>query len=448
MRQTEDVTAAVLSNFYESLVDLDGQLSLTPHLALQWTNPTERTWHFTLRPGVLFHDGSPFGAADVVASLERAQRLPDGKLAADLRAATARALDDRTVELVTDRPRPLLLVRLAALAILPRGTSDAEVLRPVGTGPYRFLSAGEGRKVIQGERWERYWGRAPDAARFTIEALQEDARNLSSADVVSPLPPAGPSGAAADVSPASSGLRVVVHPTVMTAFLVCDVRPGSPFATLEARRALSGALDREALVKVARNASPASQLVARGINGYEPAIGRPRPAPRDVRGKPIEAELLVSPASEAAGREIARQAAAAGFRLSVVALPWTERYARMRAGRAALSLAFWTAGTGDASSLFEPLLHTAGGPEGFGSENTSGYSNPELDAELARAATEMSPSARAELLRSAMRRAMTDLPLIPLYNVSERLGLRPGLELTPRLDRAVRVSEIRIRPAS
>jgi ABC-type transport system substrate-binding protein len=227
MRQTEDVTAAVLSNFYEGLVDLDGDLSLTPRLALQWTNPTERTWQFTLRPDVLFHDGSPFEAADVVASLERAQRLPDGKLAADLRAATARALDARTVELVTDRPRPLLLVRLAALAILPRGTSDTEVLHPVGTGPYRFLSAGEGRRVIQGERWERYWGRVPDAARFTIEVLQEDARNLSGADVVSPLPPAG-----------SSGLRVVVHPTVMTAFLVCDVRPGSPFASLEARRSL------------------------------------------------------------------------------------------------------------------------------------------------------------------------------------------------------------------
>jgi hypothetical protein len=42
-----------------------------------------------------------------------------------------------------------------------------------------------------------------------------------------------------------------------------------------------------------------------------------------------------------------------------------------------------------------------------------------------------------------MRRAMTDLPLILLYNVSERLG-PAGLELT-RLDRAVRVSEIRIR---
>lgn len=83
----------------------------------------------------------------------------------------------------------------------------------------------------------------------------------------------------------------------------------------------------------------------------------------------------------------------------------------MRAGKAQLSLAFWTAGRRRVESLRAAPPH-GGGTEGFGSENTSGYSNPVLDAELARAATEMSPSARADLLRSAMRRAMTDSPLI------------------------------------
>src|SRR5262245_11842284 len=47
---------------FESLVDSDAQGKPLPGLALAWKPIGDRTWEFTLRPGVKFHDGEPFNA--------------------------------------------------------------------------------------------------------------------------------------------------------------------------------------------------------------------------------------------------------------------------------------------------------------------------------------------------------------------------------------------------
>ena len=61
----------VLNMVYDTLVSRDEDFKVAPGLALSWTSqPTG--WRFKLRPGVKFHDGTPFGADDVVFSIERA----------------------------------------------------------------------------------------------------------------------------------------------------------------------------------------------------------------------------------------------------------------------------------------------------------------------------------------------------------------------------------------
>src|SRR5262245_28515786 len=56
----------VATQVYESLVGRDEQYRLEPALALSWQALDAKTWRFRLRPGVTFHDGTPFGADDVV----------------------------------------------------------------------------------------------------------------------------------------------------------------------------------------------------------------------------------------------------------------------------------------------------------------------------------------------------------------------------------------------
>jgi peptide/nickel transport system substrate-binding protein len=58
---------------YEALLDVDSNLAIVPQLALTWKPLNTTTWEFGLRPDVTFHDGTPFTAADVAFSIERAR---------------------------------------------------------------------------------------------------------------------------------------------------------------------------------------------------------------------------------------------------------------------------------------------------------------------------------------------------------------------------------------
>src|SRR5262245_29016440 len=49
---------------YEALLDIDSNLAIVPQLALAWKLLEPNTWEFELRPGVTFHDGTSFAAAD------------------------------------------------------------------------------------------------------------------------------------------------------------------------------------------------------------------------------------------------------------------------------------------------------------------------------------------------------------------------------------------------
>src|SRR3954469_24056445 len=62
----------VNGNIYEGLTAIDKDLKVIPSLAESWSvAPDGKTYTFKLRSGVKFHDGSPFEAADVVASVKR-----------------------------------------------------------------------------------------------------------------------------------------------------------------------------------------------------------------------------------------------------------------------------------------------------------------------------------------------------------------------------------------
>ena len=67
----------VAAHVYDRLVHHDERQRMGPGLALSWTAIDDLTWEFKLRPGVRFHDGSEFGAEDVVATLKRVPWVPN-----------------------------------------------------------------------------------------------------------------------------------------------------------------------------------------------------------------------------------------------------------------------------------------------------------------------------------------------------------------------------------
>lgn len=459
LRHREDLTRIVLANFYETLVAFGPGFELQPRLAVRWETPSETVWRLRLRAGVRFHDGRRFGPPDVLASLERA-RGPGANANAELRGITsARELDADTVELVTAGPEPLLLAALASLPIMPRDSSSEDVRAPNGTGPYRFVFASADRSLVEGRRFDEYWDARPAFAAFRIEAQPDEGLRLAAAragaDLVTPVP-------AGTVAPQAGPFRVLLHPTVISSFLLCRLAPLSggrpaPLQDLRVRRALSLAIDRPRLVRqaLAGEGEPSWQMLARGANGYVAEFEKGERDLAEARrllesalgGAPLELQLLVTARRQAVGLELQRQWAELGVRTEVVPLSWNEIYERMRSGRAVLGLASMTLNTGDAAALFDPVLHSAGGPAGLGAENISGYQSASTDQLIQAATREMNPRKRNDLLGRLTRQALDDLPLIPLYVPSWSYAVRNDLEFRPRLDLTVLAADLHPRPS-
>src|ERR1700735_2357416 len=93
---------------------------MIPGLATEWKvdNADKKKWVFRLRPGVTFHDGSPFNADAVVWNVEKVLKQDAIQFDASQvggtesrmpTLASARKIDDMTVELTTKEPDSFLL---------------------------------------------------------------------------------------------------------------------------------------------------------------------------------------------------------------------------------------------------------------------------------------------------------------------------------------------------
>ena len=120
-RWTRAATRPAMQQVYETLLDIDSNLAIVPQLALAWKPLDPTTWEFELRPDVTFHDGTPFTAADVVFSIERARAETSGVRTFVSNIAAVSAVDDHTVRITTTAPDPLLWMRLSNVAIMSEG---------------------------------------------------------------------------------------------------------------------------------------------------------------------------------------------------------------------------------------------------------------------------------------------------------------------------------------
>ena len=123
----------------ETLVILDEEGDPQPGLATEWTQVDDRTWEFTVRDGVVFHDGTDLTADTVAHALAYAAeaaskpRILDG---VELQVSA----DGDTVTVSTSEEDPLVPQRLSSpqLSILAESAYSGSTVDPVGTGTGPF----------------------------------------------------------------------------------------------------------------------------------------------------------------------------------------------------------------------------------------------------------------------------------------------------------------------
>ncbi|AWZ08389.1 MULTISPECIES: ABC transporter substrate-binding protein [unclassified Streptomyces] len=174
------VDAARAKALFDKLADFGADLAPVPRLAERWEpNEALDTWRITLRKAA-FHDGKPVTAEDVLYSYGRIAD-PKGTFRAKaslepIDLAASRAVDATTVEFKLKRPYAEFPNVLAAFGayIVPKDAATFD--KPIGSGPFSFVSFKPGSSLVV-KRNDAYWEGAPhlDELEFVV-ATEESAR--------------------------------------------------------------------------------------------------------------------------------------------------------------------------------------------------------------------------------------------------------------------------------
>lgn len=247
---------------YDRLLDRDisnPSRTLLPNLAREWARADERTVDLTLRDDVLWHDGTPFSAADVIYTFERLMTRDPKLLVTTARLfwpdLEVQGLDEHHVRIRTVQPDPDLELRLSAPAgafIIPAehkeiGVEVFATATPIGTGPYK-LAEWFKDEFMSFVAHDKYFGGPPAAQTLIVRNIPEVATRVAALlnnelDLILNVPPDQLAAFAGDESFVTKAGRFSTHQILRFNM------QAPPADKREIRQALSLAIDREKIAK-------------------------------------------------------------------------------------------------------------------------------------------------------------------------------------------------------
>lgn len=329
-----------------TLARYDSALTPEPYLARTWTwGDGRRRLAFALQPGVRWHDGVPTTARDVAWTLSMARDPAAGypRLSDLASLDSVSAPDDSTVVLRFSRPLARFPDVLTDLAILPAHLLDTVPVgrlrqaswnqRPVGNGPFRFVAHEPNRRWVfaADSAFPLALGGPPRLQRLIVVVVDEPTTKLA-ALTSGELDFAGIQPAHAAFVRRDPALEVRTFPLLLTYGIVLNTRR-PPFDDLATRRAVSAAIDREAIVEgyLYGFGTPAMGPVPPGVPGYLPVAPAALATEVPVAdGRTRRFELLTVGSGEAALEQMVQaRLAAAGFEVTIRQLELSTYLARV-----------------------------------------------------------------------------------------------------------------------
>jgi peptide/nickel transport system substrate-binding protein len=442
---------AILRQVFDPLVDFDNGGRIVPLLAESWRAIDDLTWEFRLREGVKFHDGTPLKPEDVAFSFARLPLVPNspGSFASTVRTVkSVDVVDGRTLRITTTEPTPFLDAELTAVMILSRQLHESSTTADfnngramIGTGAYRHVSYVQGDR-LEVERNPNFWGNRAPWDRVQIRFVSSPGSRVAAllsgdVDLIDGVP-------TQDVARLQADPRVEIFGTESngTAYLFPDSTRDqvphitdhngrsmekNPLRDVRVRRALSTAINREGIVDrlLAGQGRPAEQFAPPIAVGRIPDRAR---IPYDVAG----ARALLTQAGYPNGfrmtihgpngwfpgdtevlQGIAQGFTRIGVETRVEVLPTATFFSR--ATNRDFAMFMTTYASNLAAITLQQVVATRNPEARMGPFNRQHYSNAEMDRVLDQAMRTMDETKRNELTAEAMRIAMDDVAVIPIF---------------------------------
>ncbi|RST54626.1 ABC transporter substrate-binding protein [Variovorax sp. DXTD-1] len=482
----ESLQLSVTANVYETLVGRNKDLSLAPLLATSWKQTSPNIWRFELRKGVVFHDGTPFTADDVVFSFARAQG--DGS---DLRATLSdikavRKVGDFAVEIETNGPFPILPDVISLTMIMSKkwceenqatkpvdrrkGIENTASFKANGTGPFRVRERQPNVRTVF-SRNGTYWGKIDgNAQEIVFTPIANPATRVAAlvsgeVDVMEPVP-------VQDIARinAAPNARVITGPELRTIFLGMDqkrdellysnIKGKNPFKDKRVRQAVYQAIDIAGIQRtVMRGASrPTGLLVGPGVNGWTAELDKRLPF--DVEA----AKKLMTEAGYPNGFEVtmncpndryvndgqicqsvAANLAKINVKINLAAETKGTYFPKILRRDTSFYMLGWTPTTYDSHNALSSLT-ACPDDKGTGQFNLGAYCNPKLDELTKKIQSESDKAKRNELIKEAFKIHADDIGTLPLHQQSLAWGVSKKVELVQLADNFMYFKWMSIKP--
>jgi oligopeptide transport system substrate-binding protein len=446
---------------FSGLVSFNPQLQLTPDLAESWEISTDgAVYTFHLRRNARFHNGRPVTANDVIYSWDRAldpatdsdivmTYLNDIVGAKERRAGDAdsvsglRAIDDHTLEVTIDAPKPYFLMKLAygVSAVVDRENveSGAEWYRtPNGTGPYKLIRWERFKLQLYERNEDFYLG--PPPIRFIVKPIFTGVglRLYETGDI-------DVTGIGGFTVERARDPDDPLHPDLLegvgmcTSYVVFDpTQP--PFDDVKVRQAFALAVDKQRYIDVAHNGL---SLPAHGL--YPPALPGHNLELHGQTFDPERARQLLAESSygdagalppivftdSGYGSSTNSDTAALidmwqrhlGVTIEVENLEPSRYYDELHDGHHGQLLSTgWCADYPDPENFADALFHSGA------TQNLGNYSNPQLDALLEAARIERDLTTRIQMYQRAEQMLVDDAAAIFMTHGLQFVLVKPYIE--------------------
>ena len=421
---------------FDSLVHRDEHFQLQPWLAESWEIPDPRTYIFHLRHGVRFHNGEALTARDVKWTFDS---LLNGKLRTS-KSSTFTAVDyidapdDYTVVFRLKEPMASLLwnVSNGAVGIVPNGSGEDFNRNPVGSGPFRFVSAQQDKDVVV-ERNADYWATPAKLQRVEFRVIPDaTTRALElrkrSADVVS-------NGLTPDMVltlEKDDGLKVLRGPGTIYSYLALNLRDPI-LKDVRVRRALAYSIDIAPIIHYLwrDQARPAYSILPPSHWAYDANVARypydPALARKllDEAGYPerngVRFHLAMKTSTEESTRLLAavfqQQLHQVGIALDIQTFEFATFFSDITKGAYQLHSLRWAGGSNLDPDVFEYVFAT----RSFAPKraNRTFYSNPKVDELIDESRATLDQSQRKVFFDQIQQLVAEDLPYINLWYVDD-----------------------------
>jgi len=416
---------------FDDLLSRGDNLDVAPGLAERWEIPDPFTYIFHLHQRAKFHDGRPLTSRDVKWTFDS---LLQGKVRST-KAAVYRfvdhidAPDDFTVIFHMKEPSATLLWNLSdgAVGIVPYGSGNEVTSHPVGSGPFKFVSAETDKEVIL-ERNDNYWGETAKLSRVRFAVVPDattralELRKGSADATINALTPDTVLTLQRDPS-----LAVERAPGTVLAYMGFNLRDPI-LQDVRVRQAIAYALDRRPMIEYLwrGEAQPARSILppqSWAYNGNVPAYDYDPDAARkllDAAGYPavngVRFHLTMKTSTDENTRLMVavmqQQLREVGIVLDIRTFEFATFFADVTHGAFQLYSLRWIGGNED-PDIFEYAFHSAKFPPN--GANRGYYSNPKVNALIDQGRREVDPSLRKPIYDELQRIIAEELPYIDLW---------------------------------